>query len=93
MYEQQIYNLQNKLENSRRIVSEEQEKMKNAKKELLVLWKMEITSVISKKKENLELGAPKQYNERTHKQIVVDLNTNAFVKLKKASGGKHALKI
>ena len=34
MYEQQIYNLQNKLENSRRIVSEEQEKMKNAKKEI-----------------------------------------------------------
>ena len=27
--------------------------MKNAKKELLVLWKMEITSVISKKKENI----------------------------------------
>ena len=54
---------------------------------------MEITSVISKKKENLELGDPKQNKERTHKQSVVELNTKAFVKLKKASGGKHALKI
>lgn len=68
MYEQQIYNLQNKLANSKRIVSEEQEKIRNAKKELLVLWKIEISSVISKKKENLELGAPRIREQNEDKQ-------------------------
>lgn len=56
-----------------------------------MLWKMEISSVISKKKESLELGAPRQ--EREHKQSAVELNTKAFDKLKKVSGGKHALKV
>ena len=85
--------MQNKLANSRRIVNEEQEKLKTSKKELLILWKMEITSVISKKKENLELGAPKQDKRKTQRNNAVELNTKAFVKLKKASGGKHALKV
>lgn len=57
-YEQQIYNLQSRLLTSKTIVQEQQEKMKNAKKELLVLWKMEITSVVSKKKEGIELALP-----------------------------------
>lgn len=54
-YEQQINSLGYKLINSRRIVEEEQDKIKNAKKELLVLWKMEINAAVDKKKENLGL--------------------------------------
>lgn len=56
-YEEQINNLESKLLNSRRIVTEEQGKIKNAKKELLVLWKIEINSAVTKKKEKFGLLA------------------------------------
>ena len=71
-YEQQIYNLQSKLTTSRTIVAEQQEKMKNAKKELLILWKMEITSVVSKKKEGIELALPGRKPRQEEKRILED---------------------
>lgn len=63
-YEEQIDHLQQKLANSKKIVSEEQEKIRNAKKELLVLWKMEINAAVSKKKENLGLPMPGASNRQ-----------------------------
>lgn len=67
-YEEQINNLQYKLLNSKRIVSEQQERIKQAKKELLVLWKMEINSAVDKKKEGFNLlGAPNQKEETRKK--------------------------
>lgn len=86
-YEQQIHSLQYKLLNSKRIVEEEQEKIKNAKKELLVLWKMEINSAVCKKKENLGLPSPDK-GEKPQRSMA--RNKNAFIKLKKVSRGKHA---
>lgn len=54
-YEEQINNLQYKLLNSRRIVSEQEDIIRESKKELLVLWKMEITTAVEKKKEGFNL--------------------------------------
>ncbi len=82
-YEQQINSLQSKLLNSKRIVSEEQEKIKNAKKELLVLWKMEINSAVLKKKENnlrLQAGGITKESRESNEGI-----KNPIKKLKKMS--------
>lgn len=87
VYEEQIMTTQKKLNNSRRIVEESQEKIRNAKKELLVLWKMEITSVVSKKGSSLALSAPIPKREE-ERGIDPKLALN---KLKKASSGKHAM--
>ena len=54
-YEEQINNIQYKLMNAKRIVSEQEERIKEAKKELLVLWKIEINSAVDKKKETFNL--------------------------------------
>lgn len=90
-YEQQISNLQYKLNNSRKIVQESEEKIANAKKELLVLWKMEITTLVSKKKDMLELGAGRSnYKPRREQKGRIELNAKSLTKLKKASRGKHA---
>lgn len=68
-------------------MEEAEERIKNAKKELLVLWKMEITSAVSKKGTSLALAAPMPKTEMT---TGVDPKL-ALNKLKKASGGKHAM--
>ena len=88
-YEQQIKSLESKLLNSKRIVSEEQEKIKNAKKELLVLWKMEINAAVSKKKENtLRLQTVNLTKESREEQKRI---SNGFSKLKKASRWKACM--
>lgn len=93
-YEQQISNLQYRLVNSRKIVEESQEKIKHAKKELLVLWKIEITSVVSKKRDMLELGPGRSVKARSaprrQQEGKIELNKKALTKLRKASRGKHA---
>lgn len=93
-YEQQITSLQYRLATSRKIVEESQEKIKNAKKELLVLWKIEITSVVSKKKDMLELGSGRSQvigsEPRRGQESRIELNKKALTKLRKASRGKHA---
>lgn len=81
-YEEQINNLQGKLFNSKRIVTEEQGKIKHAKKELLVLWKMEINSAVTKKKEKIGLLSS-QNNAQANKSI--GLKRNALKKIKKVS--------
>lgn len=87
-YEEQILNLHQRLTKSRRIVQEAGEKIKHAKKELLVLWKMEITTATTKRKEGgiMLLGSgtssPKEPKARSRSTIK---------KLKKVSGGKHAM--
>lgn len=87
-YEQQINSLQSKLLNSKRIVAEEQEKIKNAKKELLVLWRMEINAAVSKKKENtLRLQGVSLTKDSGEEQKGI---ASPLKKLKKVIGGKHA---
>lgn len=96
-YEEQITSLQYKISCSKRIVSEEQDRIRNAQKELLVLWKMEINSAITKKKDYLELASGKADNTRVGKtsgyhkaKRSAEFDAKAFIKLKKVSGGKHA---
>ena len=86
-YEEQISNLEYKISRSKRIVAEAQDRIKVAKQELLILWKMEINATVSKKKDMLELGAGKT---RRPAQRSLEVNKRAFVKLKKSSRGKHA---
>ena len=95
-YEEQITSLQYKISCSRRIVSEEQDRIRNAQKELLVLWKMEINAAVTKKKDYLELASGKQdtrvaKSNGYHKaKRSAEFDAKAFIKLKKVSGGKHA---
>lgn len=95
-YEEQIATLQYKLTNSRRIVKEQEERIRTAKKELLVLWKMEINEAIYKKKEVLALAgknaAPALGTGKrpTHRAKRIDSSKKAVVSLRKVSGGKHA---
>ncbi len=84
-YEEQINSLQYKLINSKRIVEEQQDKIKEAKKELLVLWKMEINATVDKKRENL--GLPMSRKER-EKRGTQEISTNAIKKLKRVSRWK-----
>lgn len=86
-YEEQIRNLEIKLVNSKKIVSEQQEKIQNAKKELLVLWKMEINAAVSKKQENLGLPMPLLGS----RQDKIAKSQNAFKKLKKVSKRKTCM--
>lgn len=87
-YEQQINSLQSKLLNSKRIVTEEEEKIKNAKKELLVLWRMEINAAVSKKKENtLRLQGVSLTKDSGEEQKGI---ATPLKKLKKVIHGKHA---
>lgn len=95
-YEEQIATLQYKLTNSRRIVKEQEERIRTAKKELLVLWKMEINEAIYKKKEVLALGGKNATpalgtgKRPTHRAKRIDSSKKAVVSLRKVSGGKHA---
>jgi len=87
-FEEQIYNLNERLINSKKIVADQQERMKRAKQELLVLWKIEINSAVSKKKETLELPAPKA---KRIAETKADIGKRTFMKLRKVSRGKHAV--
>ena len=77
-------------------MSEQQDRIRNAKKELLVLWKMEINAAVTKKKDYLELTDGKgdiqgTKSSRYHKaKRSAEFDAKTFIKLKKVSGGKHA---
>lgn len=95
-YEEQISMLQYKVTNSRRIVKEQEERIRTAKKELIVLWKMEINEAIYKKKEVLALGGKNVTpslgpgKKAPHRAKRIDSSKKAVVSLRKVSGGKHA---
>ena len=88
--------LQYKVTNSRRIVKEQEERIRTAKKELIVLWKMEINEAIYKKKEVLALGGKNVTpslgpgKKAPHRAKRIDSSKKAVVSLRKVSGGKHA---
>ncbi len=91
-FEEQITTLEYKIRKSQAIISEQEEKIERAKKELIILWKMEIDTTISKKKENLELAAPTKATEsRIQRNRTKQKRAKGFfIKLKKSQGGKHA---
>lgn len=88
--EKQISNLKKTIKNSNKIIEEEKLKIEKARKELLILWKIEIDSAISNKKETL--GLPETEQDRSENNIVEEANKakGFFFKLKKAKSGKHA---
>ncbi len=84
-YEERIRTLEYTIANSKKIVSEQKRRIIDANKELLILWTMEITMAVSRKKEVLELSAPKE------RETPMKSEQKAVEKLKKISGsGKHA---
>lgn len=96
--ETQINELQNNINISKSIITEQEEKIKKAKQELIILWKIEIDSVLSRQKEeNLELPAPKIHEEFIKETQEIESTkdnfnyvNNLFNKLKKIPRGKHA---
>lgn len=88
-YEEQINSLESRINNSKKIIAESQEKIKHAKQELLVLWKIEINSAVTKKKETLDLPAPGNKVQEIKKEAMI--GKKAFMKLKKSPRGKHAV--
>ena len=84
----QISNLEKTLETSRKVTKEEQEKIDKAKKELFILWKIEIDSTISRKKEVLEL--PSEVEEIAEYKVQKESIKKTFLTLKKNKNGKHA---
>ncbi|MCI9366069.1 MAG: hypothetical protein HFJ54_05925 [Clostridia bacterium] len=98
-YEEQITNLEKKINTSRRITKEKQEEITKAKKELLILWKMEMETTLSTKKEAeiLELPEAEVKKQETVEEIKEEFenvkepkkNTRKFFfKFKKTSGRK-----
>ena len=52
---------------------------------------MEITTVVSKKRDMLELGPGRaNYKPKREQKGKIELNAKSLTKLKKASRGKHA---
>ena len=88
--EKQITNLKKTIKNSQKITEEERLKIEKARKELLILWKIEIDSTISNKKEALEL--PETTEDLEENNIVEETKRakGIIFKLKKAKNGKHA---
>lgn len=84
--EEQINGLKTRIQNSQKTISEQKEIIDDAKKELIILWKIEIDNTISNKKEDiLELA---QTNEGGNK---LTNERRAFLGLKKMRKAKHEL--
>ena len=88
-FEEQISSLEYRINNSRKITKEQEEKIAKAKKELLILWKMEIDTTISKRKETLEIPESTEDN-KIEKDSIQKSTKSIFSKMKKAQSGKHA---
>ena len=96
--ETKINEIQNNINISKNIIAEQEKRIKNAKEELIILWKIEIDSVLSKQKEeNLELPAPRIHEEFVKETEEIEstkdnfsYGKSLFNKLKKVQRGKHA---
>ncbi len=84
----QIANLRIRVNKSKKIIEEQEEKIEKAKKELFILWKMEIDTTISKKKEVLEI--PDNFTDDKEEEQKPNIAKNFLAKLKKVQNGKHA---
>ena len=85
MLEERINSIENKIKNCKKTIKEQEEILSEAKKELIVLWKIEIDNTISNKKEDmLELA------EDNHEVNLKNKRTNLFG-LKKQYKAKHEL--
>ena len=89
-YENRIKELEHHIEKAKQIVKEQEEKIREAKKELIILWKIEINDVIARKHNSLEITAPTEGKDDSNQSIEVENTRSLFNKLRKTSGGKHA---
>ncbi len=85
VYEDRIRNLEQKIAMSKEVIKEQEAEIEKARKELLVLWKIEISATISNKKETLLL--PESTQEDTEKK---GDTKRMLSKIKKIQNGKHA---
>ena len=91
VYEEQIKNLEERMKNSNKIIKEKKEEIAKAKRELVILWKMEMESTIYNKRETLELPSPSQNTENVEEITNNKKTSKKFLfKVKKMQGGKHA---
>lgn len=89
VFEKQIATLEEKIKVSKKITKEQEEKITKAKKELLILWKMEIDTTISRRKETLELPEITENNNYVENETQ-KVEKSLFKKIKKIQNGKHA---
>lgn len=82
LLEEQMKSLKNRIQNSKKIIEEQKNRIADIKRELIILWKVEIDNTISNKKEDfLELaeGNDERNEFSTEKKAILGLS-----KLKKA---------
>ncbi len=79
--ETEIHNLEETINVSKQTVQEQEEIINNAKKELLILWKIEINTTISKQEKILELQEDNRKNNQEKKE-----KESILKKLKKLQG-------
>lgn len=79
--ENRIKNFEETINVSKKVIKEQEEIINNAKKELLILWKIEINTTISKQEKILELAEDNKESNKGNKK-----KESIFEKLKKVQG-------
>lgn len=80
-FENQIASFEKRIENSKKIIKDQEEKIAEIKKELIILWKIEIENTLSNKKENLLALAEENKKNQPQKKN--------FLGLKRSHKAKH----
>ena len=80
--EYEIHGLEERINTSKQVIKEQEDIINNAKKELLVLWKIEINTTISKQEKILELPEDTEKNIKKEKQKHREKKKSIFQKLK-----------
>ena len=78
----EIHELEERINTSKQVIKEQEDIINNAKKELLILWKIEINTTISKQEKILELPEDTEKNIKKEKQKHREKKKSIFQKLK-----------
>ncbi len=81
-----IYRLEERINVSKKVIEEQEDIINNAKKELLILWKIEINSTISKQEKILELAENTEDVKKEGPKHIENKKENIFKRLKKLQG-------
>ena len=81
-----IYGLEERINISKKVIKEQEDIINNAKKELLILWKIEINSTISKQEKILELAENTEDVKKEGPKHIENKKENIFKRLKKLQG-------
>ena len=89
LIEDEIISLENRINNSKKVINEQEEIINQTKKELLVLWKIEIDNTISNKKEKVQLLENEEIREKRKRNSSSGIFSFIFG-LTNTQSGKHA---